>query len=259
MSKKAILIIAGTQEARQIIAQLLEMSHLQIHATVATTLGGEFLQPYPEIEIHSGRRGQRDLAELIYEIKAVALIDASHPFAGEVSQNAMNACNDTGIPYLRYERAKTPGVTDKVLIAVDFLAAAAKVAAMPGNILLTIGSNHVEIFVKEISDYRERLYIRVLPESQALQKCENLGLTARNILAIKGPFTEMMNLEMYRYCKAAVVVTKDSGEIGGSATKISAAARLNIPVIMIARPQMGYGSKVVSIKEIIEFGKGLSD
>jgi precorrin-6A/cobalt-precorrin-6A reductase len=257
MSRKTILIIAGTGDARQIIEELQGMHHLWIHATVATAFGKELLQSYPNITIHSGRRDGRELAELIQQVKAVALIDASHPFAEEVSRNAMNACKHTGIPYLRYEREKTADTGEAIIRVAGFSEAAEQVAAMKGNILLTTGSNHLEVFVETIPDYRTRLYVRVLPESRVLEKCEALGLTARNIIAFKGPFTEAMNMEIYKYCKATVVVTKDSGEAGGNGAKISAAAKLMIPMILITRPCLDYGSKVLSIQEIIEFGKGL--
>lgn len=259
MSKKIILIIAGTRDARLIIEELQGLYHLSIHATVATAFGKELLQSYPNITIHSGRRDQQGLAELIQQVEAVALVDASHPFAKEVSQNAMNACKYTGIPYMRYEREKTPDTGKDVIQVADFCEAAEQVASMKGNILLTTGSNNLEIFIKKIPDYRERLYVRVLPESRVLEKCETFGLTARNIIAFKGPFTEAMNIEIYKYCKAAGMVTKDSGESGGIVSKISAATKLGITVIMITRPCLDYGPQVLSIREIIEFGKGLVD
>jgi precorrin-6A/cobalt-precorrin-6A reductase len=251
---KAIIIIAGTQDARRII-EALQSLKLQIHATVATELGRVFLEAYPHIRIHSGRRDAREMAELIRAVRAVALIDASHPFAAAVSANAISACRDTGVAYLRYEREATPGNAGNLIPAADFNVAAAQVAAFPGNILLTIGSNHLETFVAAIPDYRERLYVRVLPESRVLAKCEACGLTARQIFALQGPFTEMMNLELYRHCRAAVIVTKDSGATGGNPEKISAAARLKLPVIMVARPSLDYGRKVTTIPEVVTFAK----
>lgn len=259
MFEKTILVIAGTQDARQIIAELQQLNQLVIHATVATELGREFLQSYPNLQIHSGRLDLQGLATLIQNIAAVAVIDASHPYATEISQNAMGACRETGIPYLRYEREQTSDLVGNIVLTPDFATAAAEVASMKGHIFLAIGSNHLEVFTSNIADYQERLYVRVLPESRVIQKCENLGLRAGNILAIQGPFSEALNREMYQYCKAAVVVTKDSGVIGGNREKLAAAAQLNLPVLMIARPRINYETKTLSINEIIEFGKELAN
>lgn len=260
---KAVIVVAGTQDARRIIEELLNLKHLTVHATVATALGQEFLQSYRDLRIHSGRRDKGEITELIDRVAAAALIDASHPFAVEISRNAMAACAARGIPYLRYEREETlhnPRLSGgNLIIAADFQEAAAKAALIPGNILLTVGSNHLEAFTAGIPDYRERLYVRVLPESRAIAKCESLGLTARQIIALKGPFSEALNREIYQYCQAAAVVTKDSGAAGGNPEKLAAAAQLNLPLIMVTRPPVDYGARVFSIAAIIEFGKGLGE
>jgi precorrin-6A/cobalt-precorrin-6A reductase len=257
MKVKALLVIAGTRDARRII-EALQRLKLQIHATVATELGREFLQAAPALRIHSGRRDAREMAELIRAVQAVAVIDASHPFAAAISENAINACQATGVPYLRYEREATPAPGANLKLVADFNEAAAQAGAIKGNILLTIGSNHLEVFVATIPDYRERLYVRVLPDSGVLAKCEGLGLTARQIFALPGPFTEALNLELYRHCRAAVIITKDSGATGGNPEKIAAAARLGLPVLMVARPQLDYGGrKVTTIPEVVAFARGL--
>jgi precorrin-6A/cobalt-precorrin-6A reductase len=154
--------------------------------------------------------------------------------------------------YLRLERPPTPEVGAAVTRVADFTAAARRAADFNGNILLTTGSNHREVFVKAVVDCRRRLFVRVLPTSTVLRKCEDLGLTAKNIIALQGPFTETMNLEMIRYCQAGVVVTKDSGAKGGGDTKLAVARRLKVPVVMVARPPISCQPTVGSVEAVME-------
>jgi precorrin-6x reductase len=123
--------------------------------------------------------------------------------------------------------------------------------------LLTIGSSNLALFTGKIADYKNRLFVRVLPESRVIAKCEQTGLTAQNIIALKGPFTEEMNTELLRYCNAKVLVTKDSGAVGGIEEKLAAASKMDIPTIIVERPEIVYPEKTSSISEVIKFVQGI--
>jgi precorrin-6A/cobalt-precorrin-6A reductase len=252
-----LLIVGGTQESRELIGRLSGIGGLEIHVTVVTEYGGNCLAAYPNIQVHQGRLDQQGMAALIRRIKADLLVDASHPFAVAVSVNAHQAAAAVGIPYLRVERPPTSEVGAGVTRVADFAAAARQVAACNGNILLTTGSNNLAVFTRTVADFRRRLFVRVLPTGAVLQKCEDLGLTARNIMALQGPFTAAMNREMIRYCQADVVVTKDSGETGGSNTKLTAARQLKVPVVMVARPGPNCRPAVGSVAAAVEWVIGM--
>jgi precorrin-6A/cobalt-precorrin-6A reductase len=248
-----VLIIGGTREARELAARLSKVAGLEVHVTVATEYGGDCLADYPQLQVHQGRLDQEAMTVMLQRFAVKLVVDASHPFATAVSLHASRAASVNGIPYLRLERPVTPAGGPGIIAVPDFESAARRVAAMSGNILLTIGSNHLEVFTRLVPDFQRRLYVRVLPVSVALQKCEALGLTARNILAMQGPFSEAWNREMLRYCNAAVLVTKDSGAAGGGETKLSAARDLKIPVALVTRPRSGGQPTVASVTEAVEW------
>ena len=91
------------------------------------------------------------------------------------------------------------------------------------RIFLTTGSKTLDRFT-ELLDRGKHLIVRVLPKSEILKKCEGIGLSPENIIAMKGPFSSEMNYQMFKDYKADVVVTKDSGIIGGVPEKIEAAS-----------------------------------
>ena len=70
-------------------------------------------------------------------------------------------------------------------------------------------------------------------------------LSSKNIIG-------KLNLELYKKYQAEVIITKNSGIIGGTDTKISAAISLNLPIIMIARPKIEYINKVNTFEAVLQ-------
>lgn len=247
-----VIVIAGTADARNIIGQLSEL-RISVLATVATKYGGELLGDIPDLKIYEGRLDSEGMKKLFKDAGSKCLIDASHPYACEVSINAISACKDIKVPYIRFERKETENTDCTIIRASSFEDAARKASAIDGNIFAATGSNSLTVLTANIPDYKNRLFVRVLPDSKVVAKCEEAGLSTGNIIAVKGPFTEAMNIEMLKHYRASVVITKDSGKEGGTDEKLRAAARLDIPVVMVERPEVDYEHKVDNIDEVILF------
>jgi precorrin-6A/cobalt-precorrin-6A reductase len=249
-SKKPIILIAGTSDARLIIEKL-QSEPLLIHATVATELGAEYLRGYPGVVIHQGPLDCRGMVGLMDTVRPFMVIDASHPFAAAASLNAMAACRESGVPYLRFEREETPDIGADLIRVAGFEEAAARAEAVPGNILLTIGSNHLESFTRRVSRFEERLFVRVLPLPQVIAKCGSLGIPTAHILAMQGPCSVALNRALIDHCRAGSLVTKDSGKAGGNREKLAAAGAARIPVIMVNRPGLDYGRVTGAVETIV--------
>jgi precorrin-6A/cobalt-precorrin-6A reductase len=250
-SKKPVILIAGTSDARFIIEKL-QPEPILIHATVTTELGTEYLRRYPGVVIHQGPLDCRGMAGLIRTVRPFVMIDASHPFAAAASANAMAACRESGVPYLRFEREKTPVSGADLIRVAGFEEAAARADAVPGNILLTIGSNHLESFTRRVSHFEERLFVRVLPLPQIIAKCGSLGIPTARVLAMQGPCSVALNRALIDHCRAGSLVTKDSGAAGGNREKLIAAGAARIPVIMVNRPGLDYGRVAGTVEKVAQ-------
>ena len=162
-------------------------------------------------------------------------IDATHPYAREVTQNIRAACEAAGIPYLRLKRAESRLKADDPVVTVSSTEEAVRVLQeMEGNILLSTGA-------KEVGKYAhvgpDRLFPRVLPSRESIASCEDAGIAHRNIIAMQGPFTQEMNEATIRQYGIRVMVTKDGGKAGGFRDKIEAARNTGTRVVLIARPE----------------------
>lgn len=251
-----ILVIAGTMDAKQIINKLYEIGE-KVTVMVTTKLGSELIDHGYSIDIYQGKINKFSIIDMIDKVQPKCIIDASNPFSVDISRNVISACKLTEIPYIRFLREKIVYEDYDVIKVKNYKEAYEHILEYEGNIVLTVGSKKIETFTK-IPDYRNRVYLRVLPDWMVLKKCEELGFNSRNIIAMKGPFSEKLNEEIFKYCNASVLVTKDSGNTGGVIEKISAARKLGIKIIMIERSDENYENKTTSIEEIIDFVRKIS-
>lgn len=251
-----VLVIAGTMDAKQIIDKLYKIGE-KVTVMVTTKLGSELVDHKDSIDIYQGKINKVSIIDIIDKVQPKCVIDASNPFAVDISRNVISACKLKEIPYIGFLSEKATYKGYDIVRVKNYEEGCERIQEYEGNIILTVGSKKIETFTK-ISDYQNRVYIRVLPDWMVLKKCEKLGFNSRNIMAMKGPFNEELNVEMFKYCNASVLVTKDSGNTGGVIEKINAARRLGIKIIMIDRSDENYENKTTSIEEIIEFVEEIS-
>lgn len=240
-----ILVLSGTKDGRE-IAERLKLKGIEVIASTVTDYGASLFSD--GIKVHKGPLDELNLIEFIYKNNIDIIIDATHPFSKDVSVNAINACNKTGIRYIRYERKSI--YYGNAVIAESFEEAAEKCKEYH-NIFLTVGSKNLEKF-KFLWAMGKNVTARVLPLSNVLKKCEDLGLTPKDIIAMEGPFSSELNYQMFKERKAEVIVTKESGVVGGILEKFEAAEMLGIPVILIKRPDVNYPAVITDVDSLMK-------
>ncbi|MDP4209862.1 MAG: precorrin-6A reductase [Bacteroidota bacterium] len=238
-------IIGGTINARE-IAALLVQKGMDVLLTTTTPLGSELAQ-MPGLEVCCGALDSEAMVSLIREKKISTILDASHPFATEVSTNAMQVAIETGTRYLRFERKSEE--YDGVQYFQSYEEMLQYLQIKEGNVLLTIGSKHVGVFS---SLGNERLFARVLPVASSIEQCQAAGISAKHIIGIGGVCSEELNLAIMREYSIRYLVTKDSGDEGGIPEKLAAARSLDVEVLMLQRPKLDYPEMVSSYEEVID-------
>lgn len=277
---KKVLIYAGTTEGRE-LAQELARERIYCDISVATEYGRQIMDEKisPYICILQGRMTAEQMRLKCENEQYLAVVDATHPFATEVSVNIRESLKGLDIPYFRLGREKIPGEEGErqagerqageqqagerqtgeqqaeeqnYMARKYFQNTAACVEALKkteGKIFLTTGSKELSAFCRE-ETIRKRLVVRVLPGMESLQECVRNGLEGRQIIAMQGPFSKEMNLAMIRQYQASVLVTKESGKTGGEDTKLAAAGEAQIPSYIILRPDEK--TPVMDMDEVLE-------
>ncbi len=234
-----IWVMAGTREGRQ-IAGCLEQEGWRVLTSSVTEYGQFLLQENVRGETLSGPLNETSMIEIIRRHGTCLVIDATHPFAVKATENISRACQSEGIPYVRFERESlyresSDDAFDHVTWADDAVDAARRAKRYGDGIFLTTGSRTLEIFARELGP--EKLIVRVLPVVESLQACQRAGIHPDRILALQGPFSIALNRELLHHYGARVLVTKESGRVGGFPEKLDAARDLGLPVIAIRRPK----------------------
>ncbi|WP_088102342.1 precorrin-6A reductase [Halalkalibacter urbisdiaboli] len=254
-----IFVLAGTSDAREVAISLKDEG-FQVLASVVTESGAKSLEE-AGIEARVGRLTAEDMGQLLHDIGAAFVVDASHPFAEEASKNAVSATKAANIPYIRYERQSSAIETNENITFVSSYKEAAEFAAKhKGVVMLTTGSKTLATFAKKLLGLPDiRMIARMLPRKDNMELCDELGVEQRNIVAMQGPFSKELNVALYKQYGVTLVITKESGKIGSVDDKIEAAKELHLHVVVIERPKQHEGYVVDSKEAVIKTVKKLKE
>jgi precorrin-6A/cobalt-precorrin-6A reductase len=173
------------------------------------------------------------------------VVDATHPFAAEMSRNAIAACTATGTALIALERApwqRTP--QDNWIEVADVAAAAAALPERRARVFLAIGRQHLAPFRQKP---QHAYTLRFVDPPEAV-----LPLPDASVIVSRGPFTLAGDLDLLRSRGIEWIVARNSGGAGARA-KIDAARQLCLPVVMIARPALPDRPRTESIAEVLAF------
>jgi len=236
-----ILILGGTHEAHQLADALSEMAGIEI----ISSLAGRTRAPrLPKGAVRTGGFGGAEgLARYLREERITHLINATHPFADEISANAVAAAATAGIPLMRLLRPAWDAHPDDRWVAVQHADEAADLCRREGGrIFLTLGSGEIEAFA---GVHNAHFVVRMVDAP------ERLPLRDYRTISARGPFSLQDELRLLTEHHIGLMVAKNSG---GAATyaKIEAARRMRLPVIMIERPAIALDPQSPAVSQVTE-------
>jgi precorrin-6A/cobalt-precorrin-6A reductase len=231
--------LGGTSEGR-ILAQKLAGDARFV--TLLSLAGRTRTLQLPSTPHRVGGFGGADgLAAFLQREGITALVDTTHPFAAQISANAVKAAQITGTPLVRHARSAwraEPG--DRWLEVNDMAAAARALGAVPKRVFLSIGRLEIAAFHSAPEhDYLVRAVDSFDP-----------GLPHARLVTARGPFEFAAERELLERERIEIVVSKNSGTTATYA-KIAAARELQLPVIMVKQPQLPAADERGSLEEIV--------
>ncbi|HHV35246.1 MAG TPA: precorrin-6A reductase [Syntrophomonadaceae bacterium] len=249
-----ILLLAGTKDGRELAADLVSAG-FRVLASVTTPYGGALLREIPGVIVKIGRLDAAEMQRLVDRHRIKGILDATHPFAAEISQVAENVARSSGRPYLRWERQSAALPESSLLYQVqDWDGVAEKISDLHArSIFLAVGVNNLAFIVGHPLLSHCSFAVRVLPLPGAVSTCLRVGLKPQQIVALQGPGSRELNRTLFEHFQVDALVTKESGPEGGTAEKVRAALDLGIPIVLVERPvseRTDYGH-VVSDKDAV--------
>ena len=189
-----------------------------------------------------GFGGVEGLCSYLLAEKITHVIDATHPFAAQMTRNAVAACTATGVPLIALERAPwVAGEGDRWTHVPDIAAAVAALAGPPQRVFLAIGRQHIDAFAVQPQHH----YLLRLVDAPS----GPLPFPA-NVVVARGPFNAAGDTALMQEHGIEIVVAKNAGGKGAVA-KIAAARGLGLPVMMIDRPLIPSRRIARSVAEVV--------
>ncbi|WP_395575978.1 cobalt-precorrin-6A reductase [Streptomyces sp. BK79] len=222
-----VLILGGTTEARRLAAELAERPCVR----VTTSLAGRVTRPGSLAgEVRTGGFGGAEgLAAWLRGRHVDALVDATHPFAGTITANAVRAAAATGTPAVILRRPGWQAGPGDLWHPVASLAEAADaLPALGRRVFLTTGRLGLAAFA-----HLSGLHF----VARSVEPPEPPLPPDTRVLLARGPFTPAGERDLLRAHRVDVLVTKDSGG-AATAAKLTAARQLALPVVVVRRPPL---------------------
>jgi precorrin-6A/cobalt-precorrin-6A reductase len=216
-----LLILGGTTEASALARRIAVRADLQPVLSFAGRTSNLVAPPIP-FRV-GGFGGIEGLGAYLRAERIEAVIDATHPFAAQMSRHAAAACLACGTPLARFTRP--PWVGDG-WIRVDSMAeAAAALGSDTRRVFLTVGGLQLGAFAAA----PQHFYLVRTIEPPATT------FASQRLILARGPFSVADETALMRDERIDVLVTKNSGGTA-TAAKLEAARVLGIEVVMVERP-----------------------
>jgi precorrin-6A/cobalt-precorrin-6A reductase len=235
-----ILILGGTTEARQLAERLAGRAELDVTVSLAGRVTD--IVPHPVPVRVGGFGGAEGLAAWLRDEHVDLLVDATHPFADQMSKNAAGASLATGTPMLVLRRPAWTAVPgDRWQRVEDEAAAVAALGGARRRVFLALGRQHVAAFAAAPQHFYlvrsiEPVADRVLPDATYVEA--------------RGPFAAADEQTLMDAYGIDIVVARNSGGSAGYG-KIAAARALGIPVVMIEPPDPPPGAAAETVEDAV--------
>ena len=227
--KKTLLILGGTGDARLLADRLVDQYDDQLR--VITSLAGRTSSPrLPKGAIREGGFGGAEgLASYLKNAAIDMLIDATHPYAAQISEHAAVAASRISVPHLLFSRPAWSSEPEDNWRHVPDMAAAAEALSAQATALITTGIQNLVAFADVTGP---KLLVRLLEQPKSPIPLENA-----DVIIGRPPYTIDGEIALCKLLGIDTIVTKNAG---GAATraKIDAARALGLQVIMIDRPPL---------------------
>lgn len=235
-----LLILGGTTEATALARTLADAGIAGV-VSFAGRVERPVRQPLPQRI--GGFGGVDGLRAYLHSNHITHVIDATHPFAAQMSHNAIAACAQANVPLVALTRAPWRAEPGDTWTQVCDIAGAVAALDQPAKcVMLAVGRMHLAQFAPNPQHF---YLLRLVDPPKA-----DLPLQNTEVIVSRGPFTQADDQALMQAHAIDIVVSKNAGGTGAYA-KIAAARALGLPVIMINRPTIPARLEVSTSEQVL--------
>lgn len=240
-----LLLLAGTSDARRLAAQVCDLSGVEVIASLAGATRKPRALDVPTIT--GGFGGEAGQREYLKNNEIDAVVDATHPFAAQISVRSHRLCRAMGLAYVQLLRPAWAPQEGDQWVTVDRGEDAEAHIAKGARVFLATGRQTLPMFEGLLD--RHLIFRQIDPPGQAFPYANGEFLVGRP------PFSIADEIGLFKQLKIDWLVVKNAGG-AASKSKLDAARALGIPVLMLNRPPQPEGPSVASVKEAFDWVRG---
>jgi precorrin-6A/cobalt-precorrin-6A reductase len=237
-----VLIIGGTAEANKIASHFINNEKYNIILSLAgRTINPKIITPNTRI---GGFGGSEGLENFIHTKKIELIVDASHPYATNISRNAIEASKRMKVPMISYIRGDWKRSSLDNWIDARSFEDAIKYLPKISRTFLSLGKQNIDLF----SNLKKHWFlIRTIDKIKL-----DIFRSSHKYIYGKGPFTLLDELLIMKNNRIDCIITRNSGG-DDTYAKILAARYLKKPVIVIRKPKIVSSNNFYNTKSIIQY------
>ena len=241
---KTLLILGGTAEARQ-IAKTAITQHGSALRVITSWAGRTARVPdIPGETRIGGFGGAAGLVEYLNAETIDMVLDATHPFASQISSNAHDACSIANISCLQLVRPKWELPSSKKCIEVESVTAAAEsIRHRTKRAFLTTGRQTLSTFSGADNVW---FLVRLLKKPT-----EPLPLKQFHVTTGYPPFSKQTEKALMVEHQIDTLISKSSG--GPMPAKITAALELDLTIVLASAPPPPPGKHATNLNECLKW------
>ncbi len=241
MAKTRVLVLAGTSEGRSLCEALAGRADVEAIASLAGRTREPSVLPV-ETRV-GGFGGAHGLANHLSQARIDLVVDATHPFAAQISANAVIACEAARRPRLTLGRDPWTAREGDLWREVGTLDEAAQ----------ALGARRRRVFLSQgrlgIAAFKARPEHAYVMRAVDAPEADDLPPECKVILG-RGPFRLEDELRLLGEEGIEVIVAKNGG---GPNAKIDAARALKIPILMLKPPAQPPGERVTTVEAALNW------
>ncbi len=247
--KSGLWLIGGTGESAALVSVLLQQG-FTLTVTVTTPEAQCLYPANPNLTAIVTQFTLGQLREFLVTQGIRAIVDASHPFAQQITKTAVDVAQQLNLPYLRFERPSLALPENGVEFA-DIESLLTSHCLHHKRVLLTIGAKWLPQF--HLWHDHAMFFARILPRLESLKIAVTAGFSPDRIIALRPPVSAALEKALWQQWQIHVVVTKASGDRGGELMKQQVAQSTGVQFIRIARPGCPTEPATDSLETVITF------
>ena len=242
-----VWILSGTSDGPPLAERFLKLKY-SVFISVVSYKAGTVYTPDPKLHIITERlTNVEEFKDFMITNNIAHVIDATHPFAKNVSENLYKACLQCSKPIFRFERNHLKSSFNSRFKYLNDLKGINKCQVRNKNLLLAIGSRSLENTARHYLELGANVFARIISTPESISKAFSSGIKNENIAILNPTKNQNIILEMFlcKYWKIDYILCRDSGSYSQIIWE-EVSLKTNIKLFLLKRPKIDFDTFVFS-------------